>query len=192
MISKADWNQCVKLFEEASSEDHENAHNYSIKKMEERWDKYLEFNIIRCEVSGDPIAFGGVYMWMRLHGTFPNLAPGLVRVVDRFYLRKRYRKYTYMPAITELVPYQTRKFSNYECFFSVQTQRKRRAFIRQVSRLDPSLDYTVLDELYWTTRHRDANSLQNIAATRKGFLSKQILRTGKRSLFLKSNNRTFL
>ena len=165
MISIGDWNQCVKLFEEASSEDHENAHNYSIKKMEKRWDNYLEFNIIRDEISGDPIAFGGVYRWHQ----------ELVRVVDRFYLRKKYRKYTYMPGITELVPYQTRKYSDYECFFSVQTKRKRRAFIRQVSRLDPSLGYTILDDLYWTSPARDKNALQNIAATRSGDLTSRVL-----------------
>ena len=165
MISTADWYQMIPLLKEASSEDHENAHNYSIKKMEKRWDNYLEFNIIRNEITGDPVAFGGVYRW----------APSLVRVVDRFYLRKKYRKYTYMPGITELVPYQTRKYTMNECFFSVQTKRKRRAFIRQVSRLDSSLGYTVLDDLYWTSPARDKNALQNIAATRSGDLTSRVL-----------------
>lgn len=165
MISTADWYQMIPLLKEASSEDHENAHNYSIKKMEKRWDNYLEFNIIRDELTGDPIAFGGVYRWHQ----------ELVRVVDRFYLRKKYRKYTYMPGITELVPYQTRKYTMNECFFSVQTKRKRRAFIRQVSRLDPSLGYTVLDDLYWTSPARDKNALQNIAATRSGDLTSRVL-----------------
>ena len=168
MISTADWYQMIPLLKEASSEDHENAHNYSIKKMEKRWDNYLEFNIIRDEISGDPVAFGGVYLW----------APGLVRICDRYYLRKKYRKYTYMPVIHELIPYQTRKYSDYECFFSVQTKRKRRAFIRQVSRLDPSLGYTILDDLYWTSPARDKNALQNIAATRSGDLTSRVLPAG--------------
>lgn len=167
MISTADWYQMIPLLKEASSEDHENAHNYSIKKMEKRWDNYVEFNIIRNEITGDPIAFGGVYRW----------SPGLVRVGDRYYLRKKYRKplFTYMPVIHELLPYQTRKYTMNECFFSVQTRRKRRMFINMVSRLDPSLGYTILDDLYWTSPARDKNSLQNIAATRSGDLTSRVL-----------------
>ena len=171
-VSHTGWTELVPLLEMATAEDHSNAPNYHPEKMERRWEKYKEFNILRSE--GKPVAFAGVYSY----------GEGLVRVADRLYIFPEYRTARLakppldkkMPALGYLIPYHTRRYaSRYECFFSVQERRKRLVFRKHVELLPKELGYTLLPDMYWTTKYRTPESLQNIAATNEGRVTRALL-----------------
>jgi len=132
--------------------------------MKKRWNKYL---IITKLIKGDEvIAFSGLY----------DYGNNLVRVVDRLYIEQKYR-YNFMtksianpikPALQYFIPYQTQwaMEKGYDCFFSIQTKRKRNAMERLTNQLDPSLGYRLLPDMYETCDPKNPLCIQNVSATR--------------------------
>ena len=153
----------LSLCEIASKSKHPNAKNYDVAQMKKRWNKYL---IITKLTKGDEvIAFSGVY----------DYGNNLVRVVDRLYIEQKYR-YNFMtksianpikPALQYFIPYQTQWATDkgYDCFFSIQTKRKRNAMERLTRQLHPSLGYRLLPNLYETCDPKNPLCIQNISAT---------------------------
>ena len=158
-----DFNRLAGLFLLASSMKDENAKNYSIEKMKIRWHNYKLFTVL--EYNNAPVSFSGVY----------NYGNNLVRVCDRHFTNPDYRqksmtknvKERLRPVVDWFLPYQTKwaKENGYDCFFSIQTPKKRNAIKRVVRLLDDDLGYKVLPGLYATCNPNDDLCWQNIAAT---------------------------
>ena len=154
----------LNLCELASKSKHPNASNYNVDQMKKRWNKYL---IITKLIKGDEvIAFSGLY----------DYGNNLVRVVDRLYIEQKYR-YNFMtksianpikPALQYFIPYQTQWAieKGYDCFFSIQTKRKRNVMERLTKQLDPSLGYRLLPDMYETCDPKNPLCIQNVSATR--------------------------
>ena len=112
-----------------------------------------------------PISFSGVYKY----------SDNLVRVCDRHLQILDYRqkfmtkdvKEKLRPAVDWFLPYQTKLFKEkgYDCFFSIQTPRKRNAIKRLTKIIDDDLGYKVLPGLYATCNPKNDLCWQNIAAT---------------------------
>ena len=158
-----DFNRLVGLFLLASSMKDENAKNYSIEKMQKRWHNYKLFTVL--EYNNAPVSFSGVY----------DYGNNLVRVCDRHFTNPDYRqksmtknvKEKLRPVVDWFIPYQTKwaKENGYDCFFSIQTPKKRNAIKRVVKLLDDNLGYKVLPGLYATCNPKSDLCWQNIAAT---------------------------
>lgn len=171
-IRSVDFKTMIPLFEKAAKDNHRNAENYSPKRMRKRWEHYAEFNLV--EEDGVPIAFGGVYEYSGY----------LVRVVDRFYLFPEYRvrylatkgkKFGNKPGVDLMIPYQTQKYcEDYECFFSIE-QRRRAGSIQGF--VDQLRGYTLLEGTYYTSSSKTQNSIQHVAATNGGHVTKRFLKT---------------
>ena len=156
--------ELIELCEKASKSNHPNAVNYDVDKMKKRWNKYLIFT--KLMIGDEVVSFSGVY----------DYGNNLVRVVDRLYTEQKYRQ-NYMtksisnplkPAIQYFIPYQTQWATDkgYDCFFSIQTKRKRNAMERLTRQLHPSLGYRLLPDLYETCDPKNPLCIQNISATR--------------------------
>ena len=153
----------LELCDTASKSNHPNASNYNVDKMKKRWNKYLIFTKL---TKGDElISFAGIV----------DFGNNLVRVVDRLYIEQKYR-YNFMtksianpikPALQYFIPYQTKwaMEKGYDCFFSIQTKRKRNAMNRLTKQLDPSLGYRLLPDMYETCDPKNPLCIQNVSAT---------------------------
>ena len=153
----------IELCEIASKSNHPNASNYDVDKMRKRWNKYLIFTKL---TKGDElISFAGIV----------DFGNNLVRVADRLYTKQEYRQ-NFMtkkvinplrPAVDYIIPYHTQWAVNkgYDCFFSIQTHKKRNAIKRIARLLDDDLNYKVLPGLYATCNPKNDLCWQNIAAT---------------------------
>jgi len=157
-----EFNKLSGLFLLASSMKDENAKNYKIEEMQKRWSNYLMFNVL--EHKGRPISFSGVYKY----------SDNLVRVVDRLFTLPEYRqrfmskdiKEKIRPAADYFIPYQTKLFKEkgYDCFFSIQTSKKRNAVKRLTKIIDDDLGYRLLPGLYQTSSNSTLG-WQNVSAT---------------------------
>ena len=145
-------------FQVAANEGHPNSENYSLKNMEKRWGKYLTFSLLTYD--NNPLAFAGVYDW----------GNNLVRVCDRYYVFPFYRNnnlsYAKRPANNYVIPKQHEYAVSrgYECFFSIQTVKKRRAMMKSVEKVE-YLGFKLLDGLYATCNPKCESCWQNIAST---------------------------
>ena len=125
-------------FEVAENEGHQNSNNYSYDNMKKRWDKYLTFTLLTYYKN--PLAFAGVY----------NYGNNLVRICDRYYVFPQYRNINLSlkqrPANNWIIPYHHKysKLNNYECFFSIQTLKKRKAMQKSVKYVE-HLGFKLLD-----------------------------------------------
>jgi hypothetical protein len=157
-----EFNKLSGLFILASSLPHENSKNYTIENMQKRWSNYLMFNVL--EYKGMPISFSGVYKY----------DDNLVRVVDRLFTMPEYRQ-RFMskdiiekirPAADYFIPYQTKwaKARGFDCFFSIQTSKKRNAVKRLTKLISDDLDYRLLPGLYQTSSN-EITGWQNVSAT---------------------------
>ena len=156
------FGKVANLFVLASSLPHENSKNYTVENMFKRWSNYLMFNVL--EHKGRPISFSGVYKYN----------DNLVRVVDRLFTIPEYRqmfmskdiKEKIRPAADYFIPYQTKwaKAKGYDCFFSIQTSKKRNSLKRLNKLVDDKLGYKVLPGLYKTSSN-DITGWQNVSAT---------------------------
>lgn len=147
-----------KHFEVAENEVHQNSKNYSYENMKKRWDKYLTFTLLTYY--NRPLAFAGVY----------DYGNDLVRICDRYYVFPMYRNINLSlrqrPANNWIIPHHHKyaKTNNYECFFSIQTLKKRRAMQKSVKHVE-YLGFKLLDGLYATCNPKSENCWQNIAST---------------------------
>ena len=157
-----EFNKLSGLFLLASSMKDENAKNYKIEEMQKRWSNYLMFNVL--EHKGRPISFSGVYKY----------SDNLVRVVDRLFTLPEYRQRFMTKGIVEkirpaadyFIPYQTKwaKARGFDCFFSIQTSKKRNAVKRLTKIIDDDLGYRLLPGLYQTSSNSTLG-WQNVSAT---------------------------
>ena len=147
-----------KHFELAAKEGHQNSSNYAINKMKKRWDNYLTFTLLTYYKK--PLAFAGVYKYDEK----------LVRICGRYYVFPTYRNvnlsFRQRPANSWMIPYQHNyaKQRGLECFFSIQTLKKRKAMIKSVKTVE-YLGFKLLDGLYATCNPDNDNCWQNIAST---------------------------
>lgn len=176
-IRRLDLQEAEFYFELAYRDDHVNSPNYEFSKMEARWEKYIEFNILEDDFG--PVAMGGIYQW----------SENLARVVDRFYVFPAFRAGarksgglfshgTASPkaAVDFMIPYQvsranTVSFFGMECFISIQEKRKRRAAEALAKQLGP--DWTLLPDMYRTADGE--YGIQNILATNEGKITRKTL-----------------
>ena len=167
----------IKEFEEivdylsyANSMPDYNSNNYDVDEMRKRWPNYKMFNVL--EHNGKVISFSGVYDYKQ----------NLVRVCDRLFTWPEYRK-RFMskevkekirPAADYFIPYQTKWAGSrgYDCFFSVQTSKKRNGSQRITNLLDKSLGYNLLPGLYQTSSN-EITGWQNVSATNDIHLRKK-------------------
>ena len=157
-----DFSKVANFFVLASSLPHENSKNYTVENMFKRWSNYLMFNVL--EHKGRPISFSGVYKYN----------DNLVRVVDRLFTIPEYRqmfmskdiKEKIRPAANYFIPYQTKwaKARGFDCFFSIQTSKKRNAVKRLTKIIDDDLGYRLLPGLYQTSSNSTLG-WQNVSAT---------------------------
>ena len=154
--------ELIELCEKASKSNHPNAVNYDVDKMKKRWNKYLIFT--KLMIGKEVVSFSGVY----------DYGNNLVRVVDRLFTMPEYRQ-RFMtkgiiekirPAADYFIPYQTKwaKARGFDCFFSIQTKKKRNSLKRLNKLVDNKLGYKVLPGLYQTSSN-NITGWQNVSAT---------------------------
>ena len=145
-------------FEIAEKESHKNSGNYSVDKMRKRWEKYLTFTLLTYYKK--PLAFAGIY----------DYGNNLVRICDRYYVFPEYRNinlsFRQRPANNWIIPHHHKyaKSNDYECFFSIQTLKKRRSLEKSVKHVE-HLGFKLLDGLYATCDPKSEDCWQNIAST---------------------------
>lgn len=152
------FDEMKKYFEVAEKETHQNSNNYSQHEMKKRWEKYLTFTLLTYH--DNPLAFAGIY----------NYDNNLVRVCDRYYVFPKYRNinlsFKQRPANNWIIPHHHKYATSrgHQCFFSIQTLKKRRAMERSVKYVE-HLGFKLLDGLYATCNPKNENCWQNIACT---------------------------
>ena len=81
MCNVTDIEEIRDELKEAASDNHRYAENYQFDKMKKRWDKYLQFYLLKDEEKS--VAMGGIV----------KFGDNLVRICDRYCTLRSYRRF---------------------------------------------------------------------------------------------------
>tara|TARA_B100000212_G_scaffold239042_1_gene181985 strand:- start:581 stop:1108 length:528 start_codon:yes stop_codon:yes gene_type:complete len=146
---------------EAASDNHRYAENYQFDKMKKRWDKYLQFYLLKDEEKS--VAMGGIV----------KFGDNLVRICDRYCTFRSYRRFGINKFIKKNIRFCVEYFvtqqtewaiqNGYQPFISMSAEiDKTNSMKRFLEYFDPKWNYRLLPDLYLTCNRDNPKCRQHI------------------------------